>query len=201
MKNKNKAAQYFHQKDFSVLDIILLILAVTSATMLIFVRGGGPMGLLILLICICAFIICRSQKIKDDEIDQILKKIMEDNRITYSDSTIACFDLRNTIIKKRKDGKWISPNYYITDILTDSDGGINFSIYAIDLINASVKITSHSLNSTEQVALTEETIKTNKGPIKMSYLKINSNCLIPVTLNDYKSFQIVENICNRYEKK
>lgn len=200
MKSKNKAEQYFHQKDFSVLEIILLILAVVSAIVSTFIQGGGPIGLPILLICIVAFCICRSLKIKDTEIDQILKKIMQDNQITYSDSTIAGYDLKNTVVKKRKDGKLISPNYYITDITTTSDGDIVFNSCAINLINFSVKMISHSVNSTEDVDLIEETIKTNIGSAKMSYLKINCSCIIPVTLNDYKSSQIVENICKRYEK-
>lgn len=200
MKSKNKAEQYFHQKDFSVLEIILLILSVVSAIVATFIQGGGPIGLPILLICIVAFCICRSLKIKDTEIDQILKKIMQDNQITYSDSTIVGYDLKATVVKKRKDGKLISPNYYITDIITTSDEDHVFNIYAIDIINSSVKMISHRVNGTEEVALIEETVKTNIGSAKMSYLKINSSCIIPVMLNDYKASQVVENICNRYEK-
>lgn len=197
MKNKNRAEQYFHQKEFSVPEIISLILAVVSAIAAIFVQGGGPVGLPILLICICIFCICRSGKIKDDEIDQILKKIMEDNKISCSDSTIECYDLKNTVAKRRKDGKVISPNYYITDIMTGSDGGTVFSVYAIDLINSSVKATQYSINSSEKVVLTEEMIKSGKGSAKMSYLKLGSDCLIPVSLNDYKTSQLVEKICSR----
>ena len=200
MKSKNKAEQYFHQKDFSVLEIILLILSVVSAIVATFIQGGGPIGLPILLICIVAFCICRSLKIKDTEIDQILKKIMQDNQITYSDSTIVGYDLKATVVKKRKDGKLISPNYYITDIITTSDEDHVFNIYAIDIINSSVKMISHRVNGTEEVALIEETVKTNIGSAKMSYLKINSDCIIPVMLNDYKASQVVENICNRNEK-
>ena len=159
MKNKNNLEKYFHQKDFSVLEIILLILSVVSAIVATFIQGGGPIGLPILLICIVAFCICRSQKIKDTEIDQILKKIMQDNQITYSDSTIVGYDLKATVVKKRKDGKLISPNYYITDIITTSDEDHVFNIYAIDIINSSVKMISHRVNGTEEVALREETVK------------------------------------------
>ena len=200
MKSKNKAEQYFHQKNFSVLEIVLLILMVASAIILIFIQGGGPIGLPLLLICVVAFCICRSLKIKDAEIDQMLKKIMQDNQITYSDSTIVGYDLKNTVVKKRKDGKLISPNYYVTDIITTSDGDHVFNIYAINIIDSSVKMTSHRVNSNEKVALTEETIKINIGSAKMSYLKINSNCIIPFMPNDYKSSQVVENLCNGCEK-
>ena len=200
MKSKNRAKQYFHQKDFSVLEIILLILSVASAIISIFMQGGIPIGLPILLICIGVFCCCRSQKIKDDEIDQILKEIIQDNQIKCSGNTIVGYDLKNTVVKKTKDGKLISPDYYITDIIDTSDGEIVFNIYIINLINSSVKMISQSVADNEEVSLIEETIKTNVGSTKMSYLKINSSCTIPVLLNDYKSHQVVENICNRHEK-
>ncbi len=200
MKSKNEAKQYFYQKNFSIFEIILIILMVVSAIVATFIQGGGPIGLPILLVCIVAFCICRSRKIKDESIEQILEKIIQDNQITYSDNTIVAYDLKNAIVKKRKDGKLISPNYYITDIITAADGVITFNSYTIDLINSSVKMTSHSVTDNEEIILIEETIKTNVGSAKMSYLKINSSCMIPVTLNDYKASKVVENICNRHEK-
>lgn len=45
MKGKNIVGKYFHQKDFSIAEIIVLILAVASAIVAIFVQGGGPIGL------------------------------------------------------------------------------------------------------------------------------------------------------------
>jgi len=199
MKNKNRVEQYFYQKDFSILEIVLLIIAIVSLIVATFIQGGGPIGLPILLICIVVFCICRSLKIKDAEIDQILKKIIQDNQIMYSDSTIVGYDLKNTVVKKRKDGKPISPNYYVTDIIIASDGDTVFNIYIIDLINSSVKMISHSIPGNEEVTLTEETIKTNIGSIKVSYLKINSSCMIPATLNDYKSSQLVQKICDSHK--
>ncbi len=200
MKSKNRAEQYFNQKDLSVLEIILLILAVASAIISIFIDGGGPIGLPILLICIVVFCICRSLKIKDTEIDQMLEKIMQDNQIAYSDSTIVGYDLKNTVVKKRKDGKLISPKHYITDIVTAPDGNKALNVYIIDLVSFSVEMISQSVTDNNEITLMEETIKTGVGSVKMYYLNINGDCMIPVSLNDYKSSQIVENICNRHEK-
>ncbi len=200
MKSKNEAKQYFYQKNFSIFEIILIIVMVVSSIVSTFIQGGGPIGLPTLLICIGVFCICRSRKIKDEEIEQILEKIIQDNQITYSDNTIAAYDLKNAVVKKRKDGKLISPNYYITDIITTADGVITFNSYAIDLINSSVKMISHSVTNNEEIILIEETIKTNVGSVKVSYLKINGSCMIPVILNDYKTSKVVENICNRHEK-
>lgn len=196
MKGKNIVEKYFHQKDFSIAEIIVLILAVASAIVAIFVGGGGPIGLPALLVCICAFSIIHSKKIKDDEIEQIIKKIKEDNQIPDSDYTIAGYELKNTAVRKRKDGKLISPDYYITEIRTSIDGSMIFNVYAINLIDSSVKMTSHSVGGTDKVTVVEETVKTGKGPAKMSYLRIDENCIVPVTLNDYKSSQLIESICN-----
>lgn len=196
MKGKNIVEKYFHQKDFSIAEIIVLILAVASAIVAIFVGGGGPIGLPALLVCICAFSILHSKKIKDDEIEQIIKKIKEDNQIPDSDYTIEGYELKNTAVRKRKDGKLISPDYYITEIRTSIDGSMIFNVYAINLIDSSVKMTSHSVGGTDKVTVVEETVKTSKGPAKMSYLRIDENCIVPVTLNDYKSSQLIESICN-----
>ncbi len=81
MKSKNRVQQYFYQKDLSVAEIISLSLAVVSLLAATFVRGGGPVGLPALVICIVAFCVFRSLKVKDSEIDEMLKKFF---RITKS---------------------------------------------------------------------------------------------------------------------
>ena len=53
-----------------------------------------------------------------------------------------------------------------------------------------------SVSGSGKVTLVEETVKTSKGPAKMSYLRLDESCTIPVTLNDYKSSQLIESICN-----
>ena len=196
MKSKNIVEKYFHQKAFSIAEIIVLILAVASAIVAIFVQGGGPIGLPALLVLICAFSIIHSKKIKDDEIEQIIKKIKEDNQIPDSDYTIEGYELKNTAVRKRKYGKLISPDYNVTEIRTSTDGCMIFIVYAINLIDSSVKMTSHSVGGTDKVTVVEETVKTGKGPAKMSYLRLDENCTIPVTLNDYKSSHLIESICN-----
>ncbi|MBQ7969205.1 MAG: hypothetical protein IJ292_05220 [Clostridia bacterium] len=198
MKNKNDAEKYFHQKDFSISEIILLIIAIVSLIVMTFIQGGGPVGLPVLLVCIVAFFIRDSFKIKDNEIEQVLKKLMQDNKVKYSESAIECYELKNTAIKKRKDGKFISPNYFITDITFAPEYTL-FNIYIIDLIEQSVETVFHRINCNEKITLTEETIKCNAGFVKMSYLKFENGCVIPVTLNDYRSSQLLQKICDRHK--
>ena len=197
MKNNNSVEKYFYQKNFSLLEIILIIISVISLIVATFVRGGGPVGLPLLLACVVTFFTYRSFKIKDNEIDHTLKKILLDNNISYSENTIECYELKNTVTKKRNDGKIISPNYYITEIIFSSEYTI-FNIYIIDLFKQSVEKISHSVNCNESVTLIDETVKTCAGSVKMSYLKIKNDHLIPVSQNDYKSSQLLQKICDRH---
>ena len=195
---KNNAEKYFYQKDFSILEIILLIIAIVSLIVATFVQGGGPIGLLVLLVCIVAFFICYSFKIKDNEIEQILKKIIHDNKVKYSESAIECYELKNTVIKKRKDGKFISPTYFITDI-TFSPHYTLFNIYIIDLIEQSVETVYRRVNCDEKITLTEETIKCHAGVIKMPHLAFENGYVLPVALDDYRSSQLLQKICDRHK--
>ena len=58
---------------------------------------------------------------------------------------------------------------------------------------------SHNVNCNETITLTEEPIKTNAGLTKVSYLKIENGCVIPVTLNDYKHSQLLQKIRDRHK--
>mgnify|MGYP003303909995 CR=1 FL=1 len=199
MKNKNSAEKYFNQKDFSIIEIVLIIISVVSLIIAAVVQGGGPIGLPILLACIVGFCICRSFKIKDSEIEETLEKIIQDNKIECSENAIQCYDLKGAIIKKRKDGKFISPNYYITDISFSSEETI-FDICVIDLIKQSAEKLSHKVDLKKSIILTEETVKTRAGVVKASYLKVDGGTVIPVALNDYKASQVIQKVCERHKK-
>lgn len=194
MKNRNSVERYFNQKEFSILDIVLIIIAFVSLMIATFVQGGGPIGLPPLLICLIVFCIYRSFKIKDAEIDQTLKRIIQDNKIECSENSIQCFELKGTVTKKRKDGKLISPNCYITNIIFSSEETL-FRIYIIDLIKQSVETVTHSIKCTEKITLIEERIKTNSGLANVTHLETDDAFIIPVTLNEYRTSQLVQKVC------
>ena len=195
---QNIPERYFSQKSFSIMEIILILLATISAIIATFVNGGGPVGFPILFLCIFGIVILRSTKIKDDDIDKILQQIISNNEITISDTTIICYDLHNIAVKKRKDGKLCSRRCFITNISTHLKTEITFDIYIVDLISNTVEFFSHTVNNDNdvKVELIEETIKSNVGWHKISYLRIdNFDHCIPVTLSDYKTYNIIEKIC------
>ena len=194
MKNKNKVEQYFHQKNYSLSEIILLILAGISLFVMTFVQGGIPMGTPILLVCIVAFCIIRSFKIKDSDIDLILDNMIRDNSIERSKTVIECYDYRNALVKKIKDGSVISSKYCITDVKFSSQA-IIFTVYKLDLINRVIEKEAYTVASNEKILLIEEKIKTDVGIVEVSYIDFNGT-VIPVTLKEYNIACLVHKICD-----
>ena len=194
--NKNSAEQYFNQKDFSVIEIILLILAVISVFVMIFVRGGIPMGLPIFAVSAIVLCVLRSFKVKDADIDQMLAKIIQDNSVERAENVIECYDLKNTVVRKRKDGKIISSKYCITNIKFSSEATV-FTVYNIDLINQTVEKTIHTVACNVKITLTGETLRTDVGSVSVSYIDFDS-FTIPVTLKEYKTAELVQKVCDRH---
>ena len=193
MKNKNKVEQYFEQKSFSIIEIILLVVSVICVFVAIFVQGGIPMGLPVLLVCLVVFCVLRSFKIKDAEIEQILNKIIEENSIERLENTIECYDLKSVLKKKRNDGKFVSSKYYISNITFYTEATL-FDVYSIDLVEKTVEKMSYNVNCNEKINLNEEFIRISGGTASVAYLEFSS-CSIPVTLKDYKTAELVEKIC------
>lgn len=197
MKSKNKVEQYFHQRNYSLMEIILLIVMGISVFVMIFVRGGIPMGTPVLLICIVAFCVLRSFKIKDSDIDQILDNMIQDNSIERSENVIECYDLKNALVKKRKEGSIISSKYCITNIKFSSEA-IIFTVYKLDLISRAVEKDIYTITSNEKIVLIEEMIKTDVGFTEAPYIEFNGST-IPVTLKEYNTASLVQKICDRHK--
>ena len=200
-KNKNVADQYFKQNGFSIAEVVLIILIVVSAIAATFIRGGLPIGLPILIISISGFILVRSSKVKDEEIDALLAKLLTENNIHCTDNTFVGYELKNTAVKKRKDGKIISPKYYVTSVEFSLSEEIVFYVNAVDLINLDVTKDFYTVKSKDGVSLSEESVHTPVGIKKSTYLNIDGcEYPIPVDLRDYNSSQLIEKICSVYEK-
>ena len=198
MKNKNSVSKYFTQKELSVFEILLLIFSLISAVVAIFVTGGGPIGIPLFFVCIIGFAILRSQKIKDDEIDQAIKSIVDGNNIELTENTLSAYDLRNTKVKKKKSGKIISSKYCITNIVTAPGKDTVLNINLIDLIAQSVEKVSYNIKHGEAVSIAEETIDTNLGSKKVSFLTVEGlDQRIPVEADDYRASQLLKELCGK----
>ena len=200
MKNNNRVEKYFNQKNFSVAEWIFLAVAIVAGFVATFIWGGGPIGTPMMLIGIIGFTTCRSFKVKDAEVDRLLENILEEKQVERTENTLVGYDLNHTVLKKRKDGKVISPKYYVTNITFTSSETI-LQVNVIDLISVSVEKERITVDERKSVEVVEENIKTLVGPRKMTYIKIEDNDMhIPVTLTDYQSSQLMEKICSRHVK-
>ena len=200
MKNNNRVEKYFNQKNFSVAEWIFLAVAIVAGFVATFIWGGGPIGTPVMLIGIIGFTTCRSFKVKDAEVDRLLENILEEKQVERTENTLVGYDLNQTVLKKRKDGKVISPKYYVTNITFTSSETI-LQVNVIDLISVSVEKERLTVDERKSVEVVEENIKTLVGPRKMTYIKIEDNDIhIPVTLTDYQSSQLMEKICSRHVK-
>ena len=54
------------------------------------------------------------------------------------------------------------------------------------------------LEISEKINLNEEFIRISGGSVSVAYLEFLS-CLIPVTLKDYKTAELVEKICEKHK--
>lgn len=201
MKNKNQAEKYFNQKNFSTLEIILLAVTVVAFFAATFIRGGGPVGTPIGLVGIVVLVICRSYKIRDTAMDRHLEAILIEHQVARGDATLEGYDLNQALLKKRKDGKVISPVYYVTNVVFTSAETV-FHVYVADLIEASVSKDIYTVSGRGELELVEESVKTPAGLKKVSCVRI-AGCdkSIPVDLTNYQSSQLMEKICDRHAAK
>jgi hypothetical protein len=200
MENNDRVKRYFKQRNFSVAEIIFLIVAIISGFLATFVRNGIVFSTPLLVSIIC-FAICRSTKVKDDEVDQILKKIMQENKIECNENTIVGYDYKQTLLKKRKDGKIVSPKYYITNFIFSHSGDIVLHNWIIDLMAGSATKNSFILTNDEKIELIEESINTHIGIKKVFYILVKGcDYPIPITISDYNSSLLLEKVCAKNEK-
>ena len=196
MKNKNKAEQYFHQKEFSLAETLSLIVVGISLIVMTFVRGGIPMGTPFLLTSVVLFCIFRSFKIKDSDIDQLLEQMIRENDIERSENVVECYDSRDALLKKRKEGKIVSSKYCITNIKFSSEA-TTFTVYRLDLLDRSAKKDIYTVAFGEKISLIEETLNTNVGSLEAPYIEFNG-IIVPVTLNEYNTAELVRKICDKH---
>ena len=80
--------KYFKQKEFSLIDIICLVIALMALIVSTFVWGGLPIGMPIFILSVAVLIISRSSRIKDSEIDGVVDNFAEQNAIDKSEKNI-----------------------------------------------------------------------------------------------------------------
>ncbi len=196
---KSIGEKYFNQKDLNIFDIICIAVMAVSVLVATFVWGGGPTGITLLGISALLFIISRSTRVKDSEIDDLIKKLSEQSEIDASSkNAISAFDLKKLPVVKGKDGTYRS-SIYVVSFFDISDDRLKLTVYSIDLISAEVRKNEYNLTGEYRIELAEENIKVNKNTNKKANYLV-SDCFeraIPVMLDDIDSSKLIEKICKK----
>ena len=194
---KSIGEKYFCQKSITVIEWVCIAVMVVSAMIATFVWGGGPTGLTLFGISAFLLIISRSSRVKDEEIDNLIKKMLEQNEIDINKkSAISTYDLKNVPTVKGKDGQLRSSNYVVSffDISNDL---LKITTYNFDLVSAEMKKSEYNLTGGYQITLVEEDVIVGKTTSKKANYLI-SDCFekaIPVTVDDIDSIALIKKIC------
>ena len=194
----NTVDKYFKQKNWTAFEIICLVIAGMSAIVSIFVWGGGPIGLPLVVVSVFALVIYRSIKIKDEDIDDLINKIVTDNiNLADEKNVMKAFDFRDGSVKKGKDGKLRGTSSVIS-IFAFGFKVTEITTYRLNLITADIEKNFYSIPKEDNFSLIEDFIEISGAKKTVQYIENKETALIiPVITNDVESFRIVEKLCEK----
>ena len=193
---KSIVEKYFTQSNWTIAEIISVIVVVLSLIVAIFVRGGGPIGFPLAVVSIIVLIICRTTKIKDAEIDDLVNKIVEDKvEVKEPKQVISTFDFRGCKVKKGRDGKVRSTKYVIS-CFSLNPCSVEINAYNIDLVSGEVENVRYSIPRDENILLVEKRVAIGGAKKTIQIIENKaSNLSLPVNTDDMNAYRIVEEIC------
>lgn len=195
MKN-NLAQKYFEQKNWTVLELILLGVAIIAAGIITFAWHGIPIGTPILIVAVVALAFSKTQKVKDAEIDSMLNKMIA-NEIDSDvlKKSIQSFDLQSQLAKKGKDGKMRSSTYVVT--LAEFEKEIaKLTCWRFDLLQENFTKESYTVTIGSGVSLIETSVTVSGSQKEVAFLESDAfTSAIPVEINDIIVDKIVKKLC------
>ena len=193
---KNLAEKYFGQKNWTVFETVCLAAAVLFMMIATFIDYGGPIGLPLAVLSVIVFVVYRTSKVSDAEMDALLNKIMEGKVDTKApEQVIGIFDFRKRPIRKGKDGK-VRSAQYVVSCFSFTPCSTEIKVYTIDLISGNVEEKSYSVPRGETVSLTEDWIQIGDAKKKMQQIESKTLGLsLPVSTDDVNASKIIEKIC------
>lgn len=192
--------KYFKQSNWTLFELIMLIVAILSVICITFFYRGIPMGTPPLVVSVSILIFLKSQKIKDAEIDAKINELV----FTYvgneeSKNIIKCFDLQSEPIRKGKDGRLRSSIYVVSFFKFDKEFA-EITVYNLDLLSTTVNKNIYKISNETPVFLQEKTIQVSGSQKTVEYLVcIDVSLNIPVYTNEINASSIIEKLC-RNEK-
>ena len=192
---KSNIEKYFTQKNWTLLEILCIIIGTAALIVGTFVWGGGPIGLPLFAFSLLILICVRSSKIKGSYIDRELQKLIDENEIiSHGKNVIKSFDLKKGKVIREK-GKCRS-NIYVVSVFDFQGETVNISVYRIDLLSQSIKKEFYTVECEERVILREESVSISGVSKNVNYLVCDEfSSDIPVQTNDINASEIIQKIC------
>lgn len=192
---KSNIEKYFTQKNWTLLEILCIIIGTAALIVGTFVWGGGPIGLPLFAFSLLILICVRSSKIKGSYIDRELQKLIDENEIiSRGKNVIKSFDLKKGKVIREK-GKCRS-NIYVVSLFDFQGNFANIRVYRIDLLSQSIKKEFYTVECGERVILREESVSISGVSKNVNYLVCDEfSSDIPVQTNDINASEIIQKIC------
>jgi hypothetical protein len=193
---KGLAQKYFEQKNWTVLELILLGVAIIAAGIITFAWHGIPIGTPFFVVAVFALLLLKTQKIKDSEIDFMLNKWVAENiENEVLKKCIQGFNLQAHPIKKGKDNKMRSSIYTVT-LVEFAKENASLTCWKFDLIKEDLIKENHTVVIGTDISLIEKSITVLGTNKEISFLKSDIfSSDIPVDINDITVDNIVKRLC------
>ncbi|MBQ7392199.1 MAG: hypothetical protein IJV73_05885 [Clostridia bacterium] len=195
MKN-NFTQKYFEQKNWTVLELIFLGIAIIAAFVFTFLRYGIPIGTPFFIVAVAALAFLKTQKIKDAEIDSMLNKMIANSiEPDVLKKSMKSFDLQAQLTKKGKDGKMRSSAYVVT-LVEFEKGTAKSTCWRFDLLQENFAKESYTVTIGSGVSLVEKSVTVSGSQKEVAFLESDAfTSAIPVEVNDITVDKTVKKLC------